>query len=159
PEASGRKGKNMLTKLHNLHQRLLGRSASSCAALPLPDEPDGDLAYPWLNQVFESLLKRPAIAARPGYTWGILQAAVLARSLNIERIGAIELGVAGGNGLQAMEDIADAVRDSLGVEVDVHGFDTGQGLPKPRDHRDTPNLWAAGAYPMDAAALRGRLRH
>lgn len=125
---------------------------------PLPSEPDGDLAYPWLNRVFDRLLRNPSIVGRPAYTWGILQGAFLAKSLGIERISVVELGVAGGNGLLAMEDIARDVTAQLGVAIDVYGFDSATGLPKPRDYRDTPNLWSAGAYPMDIATLRQRLR-
>ena len=146
----------MFGKVINL---LFDRTAKTHAPAPLPNEPDGDLAYPWLNRVFEHLLRRRSIASRPGYTWGILHSAFLAKSLNIQRISAIELGVAGGNGLLAMEDIADAITQQLGVGIDVYGFDSAQGLPKPRDYRDTPNLWSAGAYPMNVAALRQRLRH
>src|SRR5207244_4299712 len=78
--------------------------------------------------------------------------------LGIKRITAIEFGVAGGNGLVALEDGADAVRELLGVQVDVVGFDNAIGLPQPEDHRDAPYLMEAGQFAMDEPKLRARLR-
>src|SRR5690606_4085480 len=46
---------------------------------------------------------RLALVRRPQYAYGIHRACDLARKLGIPRITAIELGVAGGNGLVAME--------------------------------------------------------
>jgi hypothetical protein len=88
----------------------------------------------------------------------MIQAAHLASSLGLVRLSAIEFGVAGGNGLVAMERAAERLEDIFGVRIEVHGFDSGRGLPPPRDHRDLPNLWSGGAYPMDEEALRARLR-
>lgn len=100
----------------------------------------------------EALLAK---GVRPNYAWGVLHAASVARHLGIARISAVEFGVAGGNGLLALE--AAATFASEGVEVEVHGFDTGAGLPAPADHRDTPYVHAPGHFPMDANALRERL--
>jgi len=32
------------------------------------------------------------------------------------------------------------------------------GMPNPKDHRDTPNLWREGFYPMNRKELENRLR-
>ena len=95
-----------------------------------------------------------AAGVRVNYAWCVLHAASVARHLGLERIAVLEFGVAGGNGLVALERAAAA---APGVEVEVHGFDTGAGLPAPVDHRDTPYVHAAGHFPMDEAALRARL--
>jgi hypothetical protein len=95
-----------------------------------------------------------AQGVRPNYAWCVLHAASVARSLGVDRIAALEFGVAGGNGLVALEKAAASVSD---VEVEVHGFDTGAGLPAPEDHRDTPYVHATGHFPMDQDALRARL--
>jgi hypothetical protein len=50
------------------------------------------------------------------------------------------------------------VESVLGVGIDVYGFDTGTGLPKPLDYRDLPNLWRESAFPMDVARLKERLK-
>ena len=99
----------------------------------------------------EALLAK---GCRINYAWGVLHAASVARHLGVERISVLEFGVAGGNGLVALELAAEA---APGVEVEVHGFDTGAGLPAPVDHRDTPYVHAEGHFPMDEAALRARL--
>ena len=44
------------------------------------------------------------------------------------------------------------------VGIDVYGFDTGVGLPKPQDYRDLPNLYRESGFAMDEAKLRARLQ-
>lgn len=95
---------------------------------------------------------------RPQYTWSVVHTALIARRLGVPRISVLELGVAGGSGLLALEDVGAATEAQLGVEVEVHGFDSGQGLPPPADHRDAPYLIGEGDFAMDEAALRTRLR-
>jgi hypothetical protein len=96
--------------------------------------------------------------ARPQYTWSLIHSALIAGRLGFKRVSALELGVAGGNGLLALEDAADAVSEATGVAIEVHGFDSGRGLPAPLDHRDAPYLIGAGDFSMDEERLRTRLR-
>jgi hypothetical protein len=122
-----------------------------------------DNSYVWLRATFLRLMRDPHFARmpvtrRPGYVWGVLQGVGLAKVLGFDRVSVIEFGVAGGAGLLALERIAEAAEELLGVGVDVYGFDTGSGLPKPQDYRDCPNLWVGGDYPMDRAQLEPRLR-
>lgn len=96
--------------------------------------------------------------ARPYYAHCVYHAARLAKQLGYPEISVIELGVAGGSGLVLLERYADAVAKELGgIEIEVWGFDTGEGLPPPEDYRDLPYLWKPGFYPMDERALRERL--
>lgn len=136
--------------------------------LQLKEEPNGvvkterdfeqhDSAYPWLNSIFTRTAMAKPGTFRPSYTWGLLQGAHLARVLGIQRISAIEFGVAGGNGLVSLEKIAAEAEKALGVAIDVYGFDTGAGLPKPDDYRDLPNLYTEAAFPMDVQKLKARL--
>lgn len=115
-------------------------------------------AYPMLNALVEEVGQAYGKDQRPYYTWGMAHAAYLAHHLDIPRITAIELGVAGGNGLVAMENAAEYLDRALGVSIDVVGFDSGAGLPKPQDIRDLPNLWSQGDFAMDEDALRARLQ-
>lgn len=94
---------------------------------------------------------------RPEYAYGLFRAAELAKSLKLPGVSALEFGVAGGNGLVALEAIAREVSQHLRIPIDVYGFDTGAGMPAPRDYRDLPHVWDQGFYPMDVAALRARL--
>lgn len=120
--------------------------------LPAAPSPDDDpLDYPYREIVAHH------DTFSPQYLWGTLCGAGLARALGEPRITVIELGVAGGNGLVALERIAAWVARRSGVSIDVVGFDTGAGLPPPTDHRDSPNLWREGFFAMDVAALQARL--
>lgn len=110
-----------------------------------------------INRIYAALASDAGVA-RPQYTWSLLHVGDIARTLGIERFTAIEFGVAGGNGLVALEAAAEDVKHHLGVDVDVVGFDHGVGLPEPKDHRDAPYLMQAGQFAMDEARLRARLR-
>ena len=112
----------------------------------------------WLNFEYRKLISQPGAAQRPNYAWGVLQGVNLAKALDIARVSVIEFGVAGGNGLVSLETTATLCESIFGVIVDVYGFDAGTGLPEPRDYRDSPNLWRAGAFPMDVEQLRQRLK-
>jgi hypothetical protein len=94
---------------------------------------------------------------RPQYVWSVLSAAKIAKGLDIDEITAIEFGVAGGNGLLALETAATGVEELLGVKVKVFGFDTGTGMPEPVDHRDAPFVVREGQFGMDVEKLRSRV--
>ena len=116
-----------------------------------------DNTYPWLNYAFLEVVADGRCAYRPAYVWGILQAAALAKVLGIPKISVIEFGVAGGFGLLCAEAIARSVEVMTEIEIDLYGFDTGVGLPKPQDVRDQPNMWFEGQLPMDREALEAAL--
>jgi hypothetical protein len=103
-------------------------------------------------------IKKLLRADRPHYRHCMLHAALLARKLGHRRIAAIEFGVAGGNGLVAMEQHAETIRAKTGIETMVYGFDTGYGMPPPQDYRDMPYLWQAGYFMMDVQKLTARLK-
>jgi hypothetical protein len=94
---------------------------------------------------------------RPHYAYCMLHAARLAQKLGIERISAIEFGVAGGNGIAFMADFARQVERVTGVAIDIYGFDTGVGMPDPEGAKDLPYWFRAAQYPMDQAALRKKV--
>lgn len=97
------------------------------------------------------------IAERSEYGWPMWRQANVARRLGLQRVTAIEFGVAGGAGLLAMERHAHAIELELGVRIDVIGVDTGKGLPAPTDARDHPYAWSEGDFRMNPEALRARL--
>jgi len=114
-----------------------------------PDPADVDAMFSWF---------RAQGATRPQYLWPVLQAARSAANLGIDRMSVIEFGVAGGNGLIALEQAAAAAESMLPLEIDVFGFDTGTGMPEPKDHRDIPWAIEPGYFPMDVDALQARLQ-
>jgi hypothetical protein len=113
--------------------------------------------YNFLKDKMNQIVSNGSLYNRPQYVWGVLSAADLARNLGIERISVIEFGVASGQGLKSLEAISKKVEELLQVQIDVFGFDTGQGLPAPVDYRDLPNVWTDGYFPMDKEKLMGEL--
>lgn len=89
----------------------------------------------------------------PGYAYCMYQSALLARALGHDAISAIEFGVAGGNGLLAMEEHAQEIANITSVKVRLFGFDTGEGLPAPEDYRDLPYHWRQGSYRVERDKL------
>lgn len=94
---------------------------------------------------------------RPHYAYAIHEAAKLAKQLGFAKFSIVEFGVAGGNGLVAMEKIAGKIEKALDIEIEIYGFDAGGGLPQPVDYRDLPYEYGGGQYAMDEAKLRARL--
>jgi hypothetical protein len=94
---------------------------------------------------------------RPFYAFPAIRASELAVRLGYKEVTWIEFGVAGGNGLVALEQIKAEVEQHLPITVRVVGFDMGSGLPAPVDYRDLPYHWQGGFYEMDVPALKARL--
>jgi hypothetical protein len=85
---------------------------------------------------------------RPQHAYALFTAAEAAKALNIRAVTVIEFGVAAGTGLINLSEIAARVSKTTGIGFRIVGFDTGKGLPEPRDYRDHPDLFHAGEYPM-----------
>ena len=102
-------------------------------------------------------LVRSQATERPNYAYCMMVAADLAKRLGLTKISAIEIGVAGGNGLAFMVEFAERVRKHTGVEIECIGFDTGAGMPPPENEKDLPYWFAAEQYRMDVDALKRRL--
>ena len=94
---------------------------------------------------------------RPPYAYGVFHAADQARRLGLPGISVLELGVAGGRGLLALERIAKGVGEHFGLPISVYGFDTGEGMPPPVDYRDVAHVWNQGFYKMDQSKLKAQL--
>ena len=117
-----------------------------------------DNTYAWLRPGYRKLRQDPGCARRPAYIWGCLQGATLGKVLGMARVSVLEFGVAGGRGLLALEHIAERAAEMIHIDIEVHGFDTGYGLPKSQDYRDCPNIWLEGQFAMDNEHLERRLR-
>jgi hypothetical protein len=115
-------------------------------------------SYEESNRFFRTLITQDRLR-RPHYVWGAVQAVNLGKVLGLSRVSVIEFGVAGGNGLTALESIAGKLQAAFGIGIDIHGFDAVGGMPKTTDPRDLPNLWREGFYPMDRDKLEQRLQH
>jgi hypothetical protein len=91
---------------------------------------------------------------RPPYGYCLYHAADLARRLGLERISALEFGVARGSGLLALEQHAAEVRRRFGIDIEIYGFDSGAGLPQAADYRDFPNWIQVGRFQTEGAELQ-----
>jgi hypothetical protein len=113
-----------------------------------------------LVAVFGSFRARVAfdLVVRHPLAFGLLQAADWARECGIGKITAIELGVANGAGLVNMCTIAAKVTKVTGISFEIVGFDSGGGMPQPKDFRDHPEFYGSGDFPMESReALQKRL--
>jgi len=113
--------------------------------------------YPLLLSRFRKIVNDKRVT-KTAYAWGVLCGVDLAKTLGIDKVSIIEFGVAGGDGLVCLEHIASRIEMMYNVKLDIYGFDTGTGLPKPKDHRDLPHMWGAGHFPMDVEKLQERLK-
>jgi hypothetical protein len=84
-------------------------------------------------------------------------AALQGKALGHTAVTVVELGVAGGNGLVCLCDLKRDIQSEVGITINVVGFDTGEGLPKSEDPRDTLYAWPTGSYRMDRDALEKRI--
>jgi hypothetical protein len=94
---------------------------------------------------------------RPQNAHCLIRAATLARNMGLNKISAVEFGVAGGNGLVNIESHAKEIEKEFGVQFEIYGFDTGESMPKSTDYRDILYAWGEGFYEMDREALERRI--
>ena len=146
--------KYLVRKLLGAAKRWLTEQPPAAPERPIPF----DNSYMWIGQTFRRMLADPLGGRYRPYAWGVLQGAALAKVLGYARISVIEFGVAGGSGLLSLERVAELVEQTIGIAIDVYGFDAGKGLPKPVDYRDVPYMWEEGDFSMDERELRSRLK-
>lgn len=93
----------------------------------------------------------PLEVPRLNYAFCMLRAAQEAASLGYKSISAIEFGVADGHGLVQCEWHSRMVERLTGVEIEVYGFDGGEGLPEiEKSYKNAPYRWKQGDYLMRA---------
>ena len=94
---------------------------------------------------------------RRHYAYSTLTAADLAKERGLKSVTVAEFGVADGDGILNLCKIARSVTSLTGIQIKVVGFDSGRGMPPPRDYRDHPDLYQAGDFPMNIERLRRAL--
>jgi hypothetical protein len=85
---------------------------------------------------------------RPNYAYGLLRAADMARFAGKKKATVCEFGVATGNGLVNMIELAAVIQKETGIELRVVGMDSGEGLPIVEGYADHPELWSPGDFAM-----------
>jgi hypothetical protein len=95
---------------------------------------------------------------KPHYESILYESCLEAKKLGINKVSVLELGVAGGNGIIALEKYKKKIEKVLDIQIDVYGFDTGVGLPKTEDvNEDLPFFWRTDLYKMDKDALAKKI--
>src|SRR5205807_4400526 len=97
------------------------------------------------------------LVVRQPYAFGALEAADIGRASGLSAVTLVEIGVASGAGLMNLAYVAERVSKETGIRCEVHGFDSGTGMPPPVDYRDHPDLYQHGDFTMDVHALRAML--
>jgi len=98
------------------------------------------------------------VFTRPNYGYGMMLAAEIGRRMDRKDVTIVETGVWTGSGLENLCEFADFLHQTQDMNFRIFGFDTGKGLPAPKDWRDHPELWPEGSMVMpDHEALRARL--
>lgn len=99
------------------------------------------------------------LTERPHYLYCIYHAAILAQRLGLKKISIIEFGVAGGNGVFFLESFVKNIKAEIGVEIEIYGFDLGNGLSEPKDYRDLPYWFKKDLYKMDYSSLSSKIKY
>jgi hypothetical protein len=68
--------------------------------------------------------------------------------MGLDAVTVCEFGVASGDGLMNLVELAEHVAGETNVTFRVLGFDTGTGLPAPHGYKDHPEIWSGGDFPM-----------
>jgi hypothetical protein len=84
---------------------------------------------------------------RQPYAFGLNEAFKRAHALKISKIIILEFGDAEGAGLFNLSEIASKLSKIYKVDYNVIGFDTGTGMPEPKDYRDHPEKYRTGDFP------------
>ena len=95
---------------------------------------------------------------RNHYAYICYNAAKLAKKMGYKKISIIEYGVGEGSGLMSLEKYADEIQKIFGIDLEIYGFDSGKGLPKPVDYRDLPYHWKEGFFSMNEKDLQQKLK-
>jgi hypothetical protein len=100
------------------------------------------------------------LVVRQQYAFSLLKTAELAMAQGLKSVTVIEFGVAAGAGLVNICDICRNITKLTGIDFQIFGFDSGVGMPPPRDHRDHPEVFSEGSFPLiDRSALMRALPH
>ena len=98
---------------------------------------------------FSAKVDYDLLITRPEYGFGIKHAFEIAAKEGISKVILIEFGCAAGQGLYTMLEIASNLRRKYKIDFEIVGFDSGIGMPQPKDYRDHPEMYRTGDFPPE----------
>lgn len=105
---------------------------------------------------FNLILK--GVMPRPHYAFGLFFTASLANQLNIKKFSVIEFGCWQGEGLMDIEHFSEEIEKIFNVEIDIYGFEGGEGLPPPKDFKDRLYQFSQGEMKLSPDKIKKNLK-
>ena len=90
---------------------------------------------------------------RPHYESVLYEACLESKKLGINEVSVLELGIAQGNGIMALEKYKKRMEKVFNIKIDIYGFDMGSGMPESDIPEDLPFYWKQGQYKTDKELL------
>ena len=87
------------------------------------------------NNYYFNLIKKGKLP-RPHYALGLFLSSFLAKELKVKKISALEFGCWKGEALFDMEIFAKDIEKIMDVNIEIYGFEGGEGLPQSQDYKD-----------------------
>jgi hypothetical protein len=99
------------------------------------------------------------LISRPQCAYGMLRAAILEKKLKKLPITVCEFGVWNGDGVRKMVKIAQGITKEYGIDFNIVGFESCEGLAPALSHKDHPEILAPGVFaPRSIPDLQQRFR-
>jgi hypothetical protein len=99
---------------------------------------------------------------RPHYYALLYESFYEAKKLNYSEISVIEFGVAGGNGLLAIEKYCEKLSKKFKIDYQIFGFDfggtAGGGLMETKEPKDITYFWSKGDFKMNEEKLKKKIK-
>lgn len=95
---------------------------------------------------------------KPHYETILLESCKEAKKLGIDKVSVLELGVAGGNGIIALEKYKKLIEKHLDIEINIYGFDTGEGMPATDLKEDLPFVFKQGQFKINKEIVSSKLK-
>lgn len=94
-----------------------------------------------------NLIKKGRVP-RPHYALGVFLSAHLAKQLDINKISILEFGCWKGEALFDLEIFVEDIRKIIDIEIEIYGFEGGDGLPESNDYKDRLYQFSPGEMKM-----------
>jgi hypothetical protein len=95
---------------------------------------------------------------RPHYETIMYESCIEAKKLGYNEVSILELGVAGGNGIIALEKYKNKIEKFLNIKITIYGFDSGEGMPQTKLYQDLKYIWKPGFFKVNRKLLEDKIK-